>query len=379
MPDVLIFGDTVRSPEMRHEVSLMVPDPFLYAEVEGQPHLVVGSLELPRLAELDRRCALHPLEEFGLDELLAGGADRSEAIFEVAVHACRALGVRAAAVPSQFPVELADRLRAAGVGVVADRDLFSARRRVKSAAELAGIRRAQAAAEAGMHSAAQLLRAAECRTGGLFLDGEALSCERLKDAIAAAVASAGAGIGDALIVSHGAQTAVGHELGFGPIRAGEPVVIDLWPRDPASACFADMTRTFVVGEVPEAIRRFHDLTRDALERARAAVRPGVAAREVFSLACDPYEQAGLPTQRTKAPGETLERGFFHSLGHGVGLEVHEPPILGRAPDILSSGDVVTLEPGCYEPGIGGCRLEDLVRVTDDGYETLTNFPYELEP
>lgn len=379
MPDVLIFGDTVRSPDMRHEVSLMVPDPFLYAEVEGQPHVVVGSLEVPRLAELDRRCAVHPLEEFGLDELLAGGADRFEAVFEVAVRACRALGVRAAAVPSEFPVELADRLRAAGVAVVAERGLFSARRRVKSAPELTGIRRAQAAAEAGMHSAAQLLRAADCRADGLFLDGEALSCERLKDAITAAVASAGASIGDALIVSHGAQTAVGHELGFGPIRAGEPVVIDLWPRDPASACFADMTRTFVVGEVPEAIRRFHDLTRDALERARAAVRPGVAAREVFSLACDPYEQAGLPTQLSKAPGETLERGFFHSLGHGVGLQVHEPPILGRAPDILCSGDVITLEPGCYEPGIGGCRLEDLVRVTDDGYETFTNFPYGLEP
>ena len=123
-----------------------------------------------------------------------------------------------------------------------------------------------------------------------------------------------------------------------------------------------------------AIRRFHDLTRDALERARAAVRPGVAAREVFGLACEPYEQAGLPTQLSKAPGETLERGFFHSLGHGVGLQVHEPPILGRAPDILCSGDVITLEPGCYEPGIGGCRLEDLVLVTDDGYETLHGLP-----
>jgi Xaa-Pro aminopeptidase len=381
MPDVLIFGDTVRSPEMRHEVSLMVPDPFLYAEVEGEgePHVVVGSLEMPRLAELDRRCALHPLEEFGLDDLLAGGADRFEVIFEVAVRACRAFGVRAAVVPSEFPLELADRLRAAGVVVATDPGLFSARRRVKSAPEVAGIRRAQVAAEAGMAAAVQLLRAADRRADGLFLNGEALSCERVKDAISAAVASAGASIGDALIVSHGAQTAVGHELGFGPISAGEPVVIDLWPRDPASACFADMTRTFVVGEVPEAILRFHELTRDALERARAAVRPGIAAREVYTLACDPYQQAGLPTQLTKAPGEMLERGFFHSLGHGVGLQVHEPPLLGRSPDILRSGDVITLEPGCYEPGLGGCRLEDIVLVTDDGYETFTNFPYSLEP
>ena len=160
MPDVVIFGDTVRSPEMRHEVSLMVPDPFLYAEVGGQPHIVVGSLEVPRLAELDRRCAVHPLEEFGLDELLAGGADRFEAVLEVAVRACRALGVGSASVPSEFPVELADRLRAAGLAVAADRGLFDARRRVKSAPELAGIRRAQAAAEAG-HAVGRA--AASCR------------------------------------------------------------------------------------------------------------------------------------------------------------------------------------------------------------------------
>ena len=116
------------------------------------------------------------------------------------------------------------------------------------------------------------------------MNGEALSCERLKAAIGDAVAAAGAQIGDALIVSHGVQTAVGHELGSGPIQSGEPVIIDLWPRDPDSPCFADMTRTFVVGEAPEEIRRFHALTRDALERSREAVRAGAAGLDVFRLA-----------------------------------------------------------------------------------------------
>jgi Xaa-Pro aminopeptidase len=97
------------------------------------------------------------------------------------------------------------------------------------------------------------------------------------------------------------------------------------------------------------------------------------------LSCEPYEQAGLPTQLSKAPGQVLEEGYFHSLGHGVGLDVHEAPLLGRAPDVLVAGDVITLEPGCYRPGFGGCRLEDLVLVTDDGAELLTDFPYDLEP
>jgi Xaa-Pro aminopeptidase len=379
MSDVLIYGDTLRSAEMRHELPLMVPDPFLYAEVDGRRHVVVGSLESPRLRALDDGLDIHALEEFGLDDLLAGGANRDDAWLEIAARACHALDIAAAAVPAEFPVELADRLRGAGVAVSPDRELFKARRRVKSSAELAGIRHAQAAAEAGMRAAVKLLRAAESREDGLFVDGRPLSCELLKEAISESVAAAGASVGDALIVSHGAQTAVGHELGSGPIKSGEPVVIDLWPRDPESACFADMTRTFVVGNVPDEIRRFHSLTRDALERSRESVRAGIAGLEVFRLACEIYARAGLPTQLTKVPGEPLESGFFHSLGHGVGLQVHEAPILGRGPDMLLAGDVVTLEPGCYAPGVGGCRLEDLVLVTEDGCETLTQFPYDLEP
>ena len=140
-----------------------------------------------------------------------------------------------------------------------------------------------------------------------------------------------------------------------------------------------MTRTFVIGEAPDELRRYHELTRESLSRSLAAVRPGIPGRELHRLSCEPYEAAGFPTQLSKAPGQVLEEGYFHSLGHGVGLDVHEAPLLGRAPDVLVAGDVITLEPGCYRPGFGGCRLEDLVLVTDDGAELLTDFPYDLEP
>jgi Xaa-Pro aminopeptidase len=379
MPDVLIYGDTVRYAELRHELPLVVPDPFLYAEVAGARHAVVSSIEFARVAGLGGGLEVHALEEFGHDELLSGGLPRAEALLEVAARACRSLGLQRATVPADFPLELADRLRADGITLSVDRGLFEGRRRVKSEAELAGIRRAQAAAEAGMRAAAELLRQAEPDGDGLVAGGAPLTCERIKDAIRDAVAQAGAVAIDDLIVSHGAQTASGHEAGSGPIQAGEPVVIDLWPRDPGSACFADMTRTFVVGEAPAELRRYHELTREALARSLAAVRPGAGGREIFRLSCEPYEQAGLPTLLSKAPGEVLEDGYFHSLGHGVGLEVHEAPALGRAPDVLVAGDVITLEPGCYRRGFGGCRLEDLVLVTEDGAELLTDFPYELEP
>jgi Xaa-Pro aminopeptidase len=378
MPDVLIHGDTVRHSTMRHEIPLMVPDPFLYAEAGGQRHVVVSSLERSRIEALGDGLRVHAFEEFGYDDLVSSGADRGDAVLQVMVRAAGSFGLEGAAVPSEFPLELADHLRAAGVTVEVDRDLFETRRRVKSEAELAGIRRAQAAAEAGMRAAVELLRRAAPGGPGLVADGNVLTCELVKDAIRAAVARGGASA-DALIVAHGAQSASGHEMGSGPIQPGEPVVIDLWPNDLESACFADMTRTFVVGEVPAELRKYHQLTRDSLGRSLEAVRPGVAGKELHRLSCEPYERAGLPTQLTKAPGQVLEEGYFHSLGHGVGLEVHEAPLLGRAPDVLVAGDVITLEPGCYRPGFGGCRLEDLVLVTDDGAELLTDFPYELEP
>ncbi len=378
MPDLVIYADTVRSPEMRHEIPLTVPDPFLFIEHDGLRHVVVGAMEVARISGIDGDLDVRPSEEFGRDELTAQGLSPEEVNLEVVVRACQGHGVQDATVPAGFPVETADRLRRAGIEVSADRELFAARRRRKTAAELEGVRRAQRAAEAGMRAAAELLRRAEPNGRAVLLDGDPLTCERLKLAIGQAFSASGAAA-DEFIVAHGAQSAVGHDMGSGPIMAGEPVVIDLWPRDGASACFADMTRTFVVGEPDAELRAYHRLAREALDRSVEAIRAGVAGAEVFRISCAVFEEAGQPTQLTKKPGEILLDGFFHGLGHGVGLEVHEPPYMGRAPGELIAGDVVSVEPGCYRQGYGGCRLEDIVLVTDDGAEVLTDFPYELAP
>jgi Xaa-Pro aminopeptidase len=140
-----------------------------------------------------------------------------------------------------------------------------------------------------------------------------------------------------------------------------------------------MTRTFIGGgaEPPPEIARWWELTRESLERSFAAVRAGADGRELYGVSCEPFEAAGEPTQRSKPQGEKLEEGYYHSLGHGVGLEVHERPNLGRTPDPLVAGDVITLEPGCYRKDIGGVRLEDLVVVGETGAELLTDFPYDL--
>jgi Xaa-Pro aminopeptidase len=156
-------------------------------------------------------------------------------------------------------------------------------------------------------------------------------------------------------------------------------VLDLWPRDRESSCYADMTRTFVIGEPSEELATYHALVYEALQQSLAAVKPGVAGRDVYVVASELFHEAGYPTGLHKKDGEVLEDGFFHGLGHGVGLEVHEQPWLSRYPGELVEGDVITLEPGLYRNGYGGCRLEDLVLVTKDGGELLTDYPYDLHP
>jgi len=377
VPDVLILADTIRSPEMRHEVPVVVPDPLLYIERNGDRHVVTSAFEVERL-EGQNGLKPHPHEEFGWDDLVAKGISLEEVELETYVRAVQELGVQSAIVPPTFPIEFADRLRAAGIELAADRSAFVQRRRVKTEAELEGIRRAQRGAEAGMDAARELFRRAEDKGGALVVDGEPLTCERVKVAIQQAFTEHDLAA-DEFIASHGAQTAIGHELGHGEIKAGEPIVLDIWPRDRESACYTDMTRTYVIGEPPEELVEYHRLVHDALERSLAAIKPGIPGRDVYVLVCELFHEHGYPTGLHKDPGEVLEDGFFHGLGHGVGLEVHEQPWLSRYPGELVAGDVITLEPGLYRNGFGGCRLEDIVLVTEDGGERLTEYPYDLTP
>jgi Xaa-Pro aminopeptidase len=344
-----------------------IGDPFLYLENNGRRAATVSVLDAAKVSK-------HGVEildpaTLGSDDLLAAGLDRLQIEAELSLRAAQNLGITSAAVPPEFPLFVADHLRANGIELTVDDGEFSRRRRVKSASEVEGIRRAQKAADAAMGVAASLIH--ELRDG--------LTSEEVRSAMQAVAEEHGCELPDDVIVSHGPQSAIGHDSGSGRIGAGEPVVVDIWPRDKASRCWSDMTRTFVAGggEPPEELAEYWRLTRDSLDRVYADLGPGVNGRALYERSCEPYIEAGKPTQLTKTPGEPLEDGYFHGLGHGVGLEIHERPNMGRLGDDLVAGDIVTVEPGCYRRGFGGCRLEDIVLITEDGYEVLTNFPYDL--
>jgi Xaa-Pro aminopeptidase len=383
MRALLLVGDTERSAALRHEIPVAIVDSLLFAEVDGRKYVLTSHLERERVERALPEAELLDYFDLGFKDFVADGMSFAEAGRETEARAVRRIGLDAAVVPGDFPLALADRLRAEGIALTVDDTAVELRRRAKTAAELDGIRTAQLAAEAAMAAACELLARSEPGADGrLHVDGEPLLAEDVRETLRTASAEHGAPCPPDVIVASVWQGS-GHEPGSGPLPAGLPIQIDIWPRHEASACWADMARTFLVGdprpEHAERIAEMAQLVGGALEQARAAVRPGITGRELFDATCDAFEAAGYATQRT-ADADGDAEGFQYSLGHGVGLDVHEAPSLGLAGhDPLVRGDVLAIEPGLWHTRIGGVTFEDLVLVTEDGSELLTRFPYDLTP
>lgn len=378
MPATLLYGDTIRYPSIRHEIPLDIIDELLFVERDGRKLILTSSLESGRIAEALPDAELLLFDDVGLFDLVREGTPRHEAELEVVIRALRRWGVQSVIAPDELAVAVADRIREAGIQLTVDGTAIQDRRRVKSASELEGIRRAQRAAEAGMAAGEAVIRDAQAHDGILHRHGEALTAEAVRGAIRTVCAQHGAPAPPTIMVVS-RLSGGGHDPGSGPLPSDLPIEIDLWPCDEATGCWADMTRTFVAGEISDKTAELREIVREALEAVRAAARPGVGGRELYDVAAEVIERAGYPTRRTAAPGEQLAHGFYFGLGHGVGLQVHEPPNLGLSADhTLVAGDVIAVEPGIENiDDVGGVRYEDLLLITEDGSETLTDYPYEL--
>ena len=280
--------------------------------------------------------------------------------------------------PPSFPLELADRLRANGIELRADRELFDERRRRKNATELAGLRRAQRAVEAALDVAREMLRSATVN-GTLVLDGEPLTSRADQGGGRARLRRARR-VADEFIVSHGAQTAIGHESGHGAILPDEPIVFDLFPRDRATGVYTDMTRTYVVGDAARRAARVPPARKEALDRVVAAAKPGVNGRDAHrrSRAISSTSTAiRRSSRRSRARCSTAASSTASATASASRCTSGRGS--ARVGDDLVAGDVIALEPGLYRAGYGGVRLEDIAIVTEDGLEVVTDYPYELEP
>ncbi|MDX6495957.1 MAG: Xaa-Pro aminopeptidase [Gaiellales bacterium] len=375
---LLIHADSVRDPDMFAVTGVAVGDPFTYLELNGRRVIVASQLEADMIRRDSTATEVWPSDEFGARDLVRAGWNWREAEMESVRRVLEKAAATEVAVPNSFPVALADYLRSKGVSVTPDPERLELRRRQKDDRQLAAIRLAQRATEAAFTAARELLGSASPGADGLAVDGRTVTCEMVRETIVGTLREHGCE-GEPPLVGAGPRGALVHDLGSGPIHAGEPIIIDIFPRHSASRYHADMTRTFCWGEAPERLRVMHATIFEALKRSTEAIAAGVPGRVPWEAACDVIEAAGFRTVRGLKEGESLDEDFFHGLGHGVGIEVHEQPFLGQGNNAeLLAGDVVTIEPGVYHKDFGGVRLEDMVVVREGGSELLTEYNYELE-
>ena len=379
-PARLLVASPDHSADILYAGRFWAPDAYLLLVENGCSTALLSDLEIDRA----RRQA------GGIDEFvpLSGFVKEHKAYFKtdgvkmmppfpkIAAHFLRERRVRRAVVPADFPLGLAETLRAAGIALkpVVKGHFWPARER-KTPAELALIRRALEITCAGLARAEEVLTAATVGRDGVlrWTDAE-LSSERLRAEIDSAVLRAGGRPGDT-IVAGGEQACDPHERGHGPLRAGELIILDVFPRDARSGYFGDLTRTVVKGRATDAQRQLWDAVLAGQTLALDGLRAGGNGVELHQQIKKLFTDRGYPTEQR----DGRHVGFFHGTGHGLGLDLHEDPRYNRTKRFLP-GQVFTVEPGLYYPGLGGVRIEDVAAVTENGQpaEVLSDFPKRLE-
>ena len=377
---VLFYADGYKFPDVYHVTRFLAPDPIIALEQNGEVAIVANSLEEGRARKQSRAREVFNVDEFGAKELAKTATSREELDAGVIERFLESRGVRRVAVGTYFPIGMAERLRGAGIELVVDRDLGE-RRRAKRPDEIAALEATQRATEDAWAKGVEALERATVRADGtLELAGEPFTAERLRAVVESRLLELGC-VSEGAIIAPGKQAADPHLIGSGPLHAGEAIVMDIFPQDKATRYWADMTRTVSKGQPPAEITKLYEITRRAQDVGIKALRPGITGREVHELVEDVIWEAGYDTlrpgqQRSKNGG--APRGFIHGTGHGVGLEIHELPTVGRAGTTpLLTGDVVTVEPGIYLPELGGVRLEDMLLITETGSRNLTRAPRQL--
>ena len=376
---LLVIGAPEHDAAAYHLSGFLAPDPVIALRAGDKRYLIVSSMEYGRAkkeAGTDEVLSFDELEVMRLARELKGGRALAAAAADLLERLEAADSP--VAVPPSFGVVYADELRARGLAVTPDARLFASLRRAKTEEEISHIEKTQRAVEAACALAVEILEGSTiAEDGTLLYGGEALTSERLRSEIDIELLRRGCAA-DGTIAAGGPQAADPHERGRGPLRAGESIILDIFPVDTSSRYYADMTRTFVKGEPSLELKEMYDAVLEGQEAALQMIRAGVNGRDVHEKVSDILHERGYKTLvHDQKPGEPLRKGFIHGTGHGVGLEIHEAPRASTVDEKLVAGDVITVEPGLYDPEIGGIRIEDLVVVTEDGCRNLTNFPKEF--
>jgi Xaa-Pro aminopeptidase len=371
MPSRLIIAASESNADMLYAAGFHVPDAFAFVESGGRTAVLLSDLEIDR-----GRKQAHVDSVESYSELHAAVKRRTKSepsSAEVFAAFARRHKATRPIVPSDFPAGLAVSLAKFGVVVQPVEGHFWPKREFKTAEEIAALSAASRITEAGLSRVFEILKASKIRKDCKLAWGNSvLTAERLRAEIESAMLFKGGFALNNSIVACGEQACDPHERGHGPIRANELLILDIFPRSAKTGFFGDLTRTVVRGKAGAAQRQLWETCLEGQRRALKALKPGVNGKKLQDDVRAFFTQCGYPTGQKDGRWQ----GFFHGLGHGLGLEIHEEPRIAKTK--LRAGQVFTVEPGIYIPGIGGVRHEDVVVITKDGHRMLSRFPKPLE-
>lgn len=366
---ILMYADSYSSADMYYFGRVFVPDAFLAMGVGRKKVALVSALEYSRVkreSEFDEVLSLEEYKERVAKE--CGG--KGDLMVRIIGLLAKEYGVSDFSVPEDFPAGIALGMQREGIKVEAKVGAFFEAREIKGEQEAEYIAGGNRASSAGIRAAEKALKASSIKGGKLYLDGKVLTSERLRAIVDIACLEMGA-VASNTIVAGGDQACDPHCIGSGPLRANELIIVDVFPRVTSTGYHGDMTRTFLKGKASSEQKKLVKAVQTAQKEALSKVRAGVKGKEVHKAVEGCFERLGYETKKENG----VYRGFFHGTGHGLGLEVHEAPRVSNVEGVLKEGAVVTVEPGLYYPGLGGCRIEDVVWVKKNGCEMLSKCHY----
>ena len=362
----LIIDSSENNSDLYHKTRFFVPDPVVFFEHDGEKTLILSDLELERGRKEARVQTVVSLSR--CVRKLREAGKKTPDIAQVAEAVLKERGVRSLVVQRNFPVFYADALRRSGFFVKTAKTHFLFPERLKkSRYEISRIKKALSETAAAMRLAISLISGSIVKKGVLYSEGKPLTSEIVKSAVNSSLAARGY-TASSTIVAGGVQGSMPHDTGSGPLLAGWPVVIDIFPKSQKDGYFGDMTRTVVKGTPSRELSRMYDTVLEGQKIAISMIKDGVRSKDVHRAVTDFFTKSGFETGVSESGNP---QGFIHSTGHGLGLDIHEPPRIGFGEEILREGNVVTVEPGLYYERLGGVRIEDVVCVTRDGNVNLT--------